>query len=126
MNYGHGEGYIYLDPINNKYLRKLSLGLDHVIQNQLRENTQRVRPDNQTGVSKPAVHLQRPRFQNIGETDGQVSSNDDAVGSYCFIFASFEDSEEQLKLAFTKGFADEHEPPEGHYCCGLESALGES
>ena len=87
--------------------------LDHVVEDEVREDGESVASDQGRCVPQAGVHPGGPGFESVGEPERKISGRDDQVGADDRLGALLEEGEEHLKVVFAKLAGDEHELGEG-------------
>jgi hypothetical protein len=78
------------------HVADVTLGLDHVVKNQVRENHQRVLSHCDILVMKAVVDKLGVRLNQVREAEGNVTKCDNDVGSECRRIFALKNAEEEL------------------------------
>jgi hypothetical protein len=79
----------------------VSLDLDHVVQDQMRQDHQSILAHSGTVVLQAIIDVFGPRFNQIGETEGQVSQGNENVATDRLFWGRSQDCEQQFQMFLT-------------------------
>lgn len=99
-----------------RHLAQLSFHLDHPIQDQMRQDHQRILLDHQVSIRKTLVQFIAILVYDVAEAHGNVSKCNNNIASDAGIFRRFQDFEEQPMMVITELRADTQEFAECERC----------